>query len=129
MWLLRASLICFAPVITFSFSAIVVIGDKKGNIGYGFGKALEVIEAKEKAKKQAKSNMFYIPLKNKRTIYHDIIGKFSSSIVKIRSAPTGKGVIAGGVMRSIFKVLGIHIPFDSHWNSPSRQAVDERENK
>jgi small subunit ribosomal protein S5 len=92
---------------TFSFSVVVVVGNKKGNIGYGLGKALEVIDAKQKAVKQAKTNMFKIQLKEGRTIHHDVVGKFSSSLVKIRSAPSGKGVIAGGAMRHVFKALGI----------------------
>lgn len=91
----------------FSFSAIVVIGNKKGKVGYGLGKALEIVDAKAKALKHAKKNIFKVPLKEGRTIHHDVIGKFSSSIVKIKTAPSGKGVIAGGAMRSIFRVLGI----------------------
>lgn len=92
---------------TFSFSAIVVVGNKKGRVGFGLGKALEIMDAKLKAIKQARANMLEIALKENRTVFHDVVGKFSSSLVKIRTAPAGKGVIAGGAIRSVFKALGI----------------------
>lgn len=91
----------------FSFFAIIVVGNKNGKVGYGLGKATEVVDAKAKAVKKAKNNMFRISLKEGRTIHHDVIGKFSSSVVKIRSAPLGKGVIAGGAIRAVFQAIGI----------------------
>ena len=91
----------------FSFFAIVVVGNKNGKVGYGLGKAIEVIDAKFKAIKKAKQKMFKIPLKDGRTLHHNVIGKFGASIVKIKTAPSGRGVIAGGPIRSVFQVLGV----------------------
>jgi len=92
----------------FSFSVVVVAGDRKGRVGYGLGKAAEVMDAKSKAAEEAKRNMIKIPLREGRTLHHDIIGKFCSGKVIMRSAPPGTGVIAGGAARAIFDVLGIH---------------------
>jgi len=92
---------------TFSFSAIVVIGDKKGKVGYGLGKSSEVIDAKTKAIDEARKNMIKIPLREGRTLYHDIVGKFCSGKIVMRAAPAGTGVIAGGPTRPLFEVLGI----------------------
>lgn len=91
----------------FSLAAIVVVGDEKGSIGYGTGKAKEVPDAIRKATEQAKRNMIRVPLKEGRTIHHDIVASFGSGKVILRSAPAGTGVIAGGPMRAIFEVLGI----------------------
>lgn len=91
----------------FSFSVIVVVGDRKGKVGYGLGKAAEVIDAKTKATYIAKKNMMKIPLREGRTLHHNIIGKFCSSKAVMRAAPTGTGVIAGGAARPLFEVLGI----------------------
>ena len=91
----------------FSLAAIVVVGDMKGRIGYGTGKASEVPDAVRKATEQAKRNMFRVPLKEGRTIHHDIIARFGSGKVVLRSAIAGTGIIAGGPMRAIFEVLGI----------------------
>ncbi len=91
----------------FSLAAIVVVGDGKGRIGYGTGKAKEVPDAVRKATEQAKRNMIRVPLKEGRTIHHDIIARFGSGKVILRSAPSGTGIIAGGPMRAIFEVLGI----------------------
>ncbi len=91
----------------FSFSVIVVVGDKKGKVGYGLGKADEVIDAKRKASDEARKNMFKIPLREGRTLHHDIVGKFCSGKVVMRAAPAGTGVIAGGPTRPLFEVLGI----------------------
>ena len=91
----------------FSFSAIVVAGDRNGRVGYGLGKASEVIDAKSKASKEAKKNMIKIPLREARTLHHDIVGKFGSSKVVMRAAPSGTGIIAGGAIRPFFDVLGI----------------------
>lgn len=91
----------------FSLAAIVVVGDMKGRIGYGTGKALEVPDAVRKATEQAKKNMFRVPLKEGRTIHHDIFATFGSGRVMLRTAKAGTGVIAGGPMRAIFEVLGV----------------------
>jgi len=90
-----------------SFAAIVVIGDKNGHVGYGTGKAREVPQAIEKAKIQAKRNMISVPMRDGRTLHHDIVARFGAGHVVLRSAPIGTGIIAGGAMRAIFDVLGI----------------------
>lgn len=92
---------------SFSFSVIVVVGDKRGRAGVGFGKAAEVIEAKRKATNNAKKNLVKIPLKNGRTLHYDVVSKFCSGKVVMRSAPAGTGIIAGGAVRSLFEVLGV----------------------
>ena len=91
----------------FSFSVIVVVGDKKGKVGYGLGKATEVMDAKAKALDEARKSMFKIPLREGRTLHHDTIGKFCSGKVIMRAAPAGTGIIAGGPTRPLFEVLGI----------------------
>lgn len=91
----------------FSLAAIVVVGDGKGRIGYGTGKAKEVPDAVRKATEQAKRNMIRVPLKEGRTIHHDVITRYGSGKVILRSAQSGTGIIAGGPMRAIFEVLGI----------------------
>ena len=92
----------------FSFAAVVVVGDGQGRVGYGLGKAKEILEARGKASQTAKKSMISVSLKDNRTIYHDIVGKFGSGHVVLRSAKVGTGVIAGGPMRSIFEMLGVH---------------------
>jgi len=91
----------------FGFAAIVVVGDTKGKVGYGTGKAKEVPNAIKKATEVAKKNLFVINLKQGRTIHHDSTGKYGAGKVIIRSAPSGTGVIAGGPMRAIFDSLGV----------------------
>jgi small subunit ribosomal protein S5 len=91
-----------------SFSALVVVGDKNGRVGFGKGNATEVSDAKNKAFEAAKKAMVKISLKEGRTIHHDIFGRFCSGKVYLRSAPAGTGVIAGGPMRAIFECVGIH---------------------
>lgn len=91
----------------FAFSAMVIVGDEKGQIGYGTGKALEVMPAKTKATQDAKKKMFRIPLKEGRTLHHDVMGKFGAAKVHMRSAPAGTGIIAGGPLRAVFECLGI----------------------
>ncbi len=91
----------------FSFAALVVVGDGNGLVGHGKGKAKEVPEAIKKATDEAKSRMIRVPLRQSRTLHHDINGRFDSGKVTLRSAPSGTGVIAGGPMRSIFEALGI----------------------
>ncbi len=92
---------------TMSFAAVVVVGDQKGRIGLGTGKAAEVPEAITKATNEARKNMIRIPLREGRTLHHDISGRFGAGKVVLRTAPAGTGVIAGGPMRAIFEVLGV----------------------
>ncbi len=91
----------------FSFAALVVVGDGNGMVGHGKGKAKEVPEAIKKATDEAKSRMIRVPLRQGRTLHHDIKGRFDSGKVYLRSAPSGTGVIAGGPMRAVFEALGI----------------------
>jgi small subunit ribosomal protein S5 len=90
----------------FSFSAIVVIGDRKGNVGVGKGKAIEIVDAIRKAKERASKTMFKIPITN-GTIPHEMLGRFGASRVLMRPASPGTGVIAGGTTRAIFEAAGI----------------------
>lgn len=91
----------------FGFSALVVVGDGKGRVGYGSGKAREVPEAVRKATEQAKRSMVRVPLRQGRTLHHDVHGHFGSGRVLLRAAPPGTGIIAGGPMRLVFEALGI----------------------
>ena len=92
----------------FGFAALVVVGDGKGKAGYGTGKAKEVQDAVRKATDAAKKSMIRIPLRDARTLHHDVRGRFGAGKVTLRSAPAGTGIIAGGSMRAIFEALGIH---------------------
>jgi small subunit ribosomal protein S5 len=92
----------------FGFAALVVAGDGKGRVGYGSGKAKEVPEAVAKATEAAKKSMIRVPLRESRTLHFDVKGSFGSGNVTLRSAPSGTGIIAGGPMRAVFEVLGIH---------------------
>ena len=91
----------------FGFAALVVVGDTKGRVGFGTGKAREVPEAIKKATDQAKNKLVRIPLKEGRTIHHDIKGQHGASKVILRAAPPGTGIIAGGPMRAVFETLGV----------------------
>tara|TARA_B100001123_G_C14860097_1_gene847650 strand:- start:105 stop:608 length:504 start_codon:yes stop_codon:yes gene_type:complete len=91
----------------FGFAALVVVGDQKGSIGVGKGKSKQVPDAIKKATEMAKKNMIRIPLKDGRTLHHDIYSKSGSGKVLMRSAPTGTGIIAGGAVRSVCEALGI----------------------
>ncbi|MDR3126724.1 MAG: 30S ribosomal protein S5 [Rickettsiales bacterium] len=91
----------------FSLAALVVVGDGQGRIGFGTGKAKEVPDAVKKATEQAKRNIIRVPLKEGRTIHHDIVADFGSGRVVLRPAAPGTGIIAGGPMRAIFEVVGI----------------------
>ena len=92
----------------FGFAALVVVGDGKGRVGFGHGKAREVPEAITKATASAKKKMVRIPLKEGRTLHHDGKGRFGAGKVNLRSAPAGTGIIAGGPMRAVFESLGVH---------------------
>ena len=91
----------------FSFAALVVVGDGNGMVGHGKGKAKEVPEAIKKATDEAKNRMIRVPLRQGRTLHHDIKGRYDAGKVYLRSAPSGTGVIAGGPMRAVFEALGI----------------------
>jgi small subunit ribosomal protein S5 len=91
----------------FGFSALVVVGDGKGRVGYGGGKAREVPEAVRKATEQAKRSMIRVPLRQGRTLHHDVEGQFGAGRVVLRAAPAGTGIIAGGPMRAVFEALGV----------------------
>lgn len=90
-----------------SFAAIVVVGDGKGHIGHGTGKAREVPDAVKKATDRARRSIIKVPLKEGRTIHHDVVASFGSGKVILRTAKAGTGIIAGGPMRAIFEVTGI----------------------
>ncbi|WP_116086975.1 30S ribosomal protein S5 [Tropicimonas sp. IMCC34011] len=92
----------------FGFAALVVVGDQKGRVGFGKGKAKEVPEAIRKATEQAKRGLIRVPLREGRTLHHDIEGRHGAGRVVMRTAATGTGIIAGGPMRAIFEMLGIH---------------------
>ena len=91
----------------FGFAALVVVGDQKGRVGFGKGKAKEVPEAIRKATEQAKRGMIRVPLREGRTLHHDIEGRHGPGRIVMRSAPTGTGIIAGGPMRAVFEMLGV----------------------
>ncbi len=91
----------------FGFAALVIVGDGRGRVGYGHGKAREVPEAIRKATEQAKRGMIRVPLREGRTLHHDIKGHFGAGLVVMRPAGQGTGIIAGGPMRAIFESLGI----------------------
>ena len=91
----------------FGFAALVVVGDGKGRVGFGHGKAREVPEAITKATASAKKAMIRVSLKEGRTLHHDGKGRFGAGKVNVRSAPAGTGIIAGGPMRAVFESLGV----------------------
>jgi small subunit ribosomal protein S5 len=92
----------------FGFAALVVVGDMKGRVGYGSGKAREVPEAIRKATEQAKGQLIRVPLREGRTLHHDVEAHFGAGRVVCRAAPAGTGIIAGGPMRAVFETLGVH---------------------
>ncbi len=92
----------------FGFAALVVVGDQKGRVGYGHGKAREVPEAIRKATEAAKRALIRVPLREGRTLHHDVHGRHGAGRVILRAAPAGTGIIAGGPMRAIFETLGMH---------------------
>ncbi|MDG1130769.1 MAG: 30S ribosomal protein S5 [Paracoccaceae bacterium] len=91
----------------FGFAALVVVGDQKGRVGFGKGKAKEVPEAIRKATEQAKRQMIRVPLREGRTLHHDMEGRHGAGKVVMRAAPEGTGIIAGGPMRAVFEMLGV----------------------
>ncbi|RPF72650.1 30S ribosomal protein S5 [Aurantiacibacter spongiae] len=130
----------------FGFAALVVVGDGKGRVGFGKGKAREVPEAINKATAAAKKHMIRVPLKEGRTLHHDGRGHFGAGKVNVRSAPAGTGIIAGGPMRAVFESLGvadvvtksigtsnpynmIRATFDALTNQSSPKSVAQRRGK
>jgi len=130
----------------FGFAALVVVGDGKGRVGFGHGKAREVPEAITKATASAKKKMLRVPLKEGRTLHHDGKGRFGAGKVNVRSAPAGTGIIAGGPMRAVFESLGvadvvtksvgtsnpynmIRATFDALVNQTSPKSVAQRRGK
>ena len=128
------------------FAALVVIGDQRGRVGFGHGKAREVPEAIRKATENAKRHMIRVPLREGRTLHHDIAGRHGAGKVQLRAAPPGTGIIAGGPMRAVFEVLGmqdvvaksigssnpynmIHATFDALTKQGSPRAVAARRGK
>lgn len=90
-----------------AFAALVVVGDQKGRVGFGTGKAREVPEAIRKATDAAKHAMIRVPLREGRTLHHDVYGHYGAGKVILRAAPAGTGIIAGGPMRAVFETMGI----------------------
>ena len=130
----------------FSFAALVVVGDGRGRVGSGSGKAREVPEAIRKATEQAKRSLLRVPLRDGRTLHHDVKGRFGAAKVVLRSAPPGTGIIAGGPMRAVFETMGVQdivaksigssnpynmikATFDALANSLSPRAVAARRGK
>jgi small subunit ribosomal protein S5 len=91
----------------FGFAALVIVGDLKGRVGFGHGKAREVPEAIRKATEAAKRALIRVPLRDARTLHHDSQGRHGAGKVILRSAPAGTGIIAGGAMRAVFEMLGV----------------------
>ena len=108
---------------TMSFAAVVVVGDQKGRIGLGTGKATEVPDAIVKATNEARKSMIRIPLREGRTLHHDVAGRFGAGKVVLRTAPAGTGVIAGGPMRAVFEVLGVQDVVAKSLGSNNKQNV------
>src|SRR5215208_3253321 len=91
----------------FGFAALVVVGDQKGRVGFGHGKAREVPEAIRKATEAAKRSMIRVALREGRTLHHDVQGRWGAGKVILRAAPQGTGIIAGGPMRAVFETVGM----------------------
>ena len=103
----------------FGFSALVVVGDGKGRAGFGHSKANEVPDAIAKATEKAKRSMIRVPLKEGRTLHHDLKGEHGAGRVFMRTAPTGTGIIAGGPMRAVFEALGVQDVVSKSLRSPN----------
>jgi small subunit ribosomal protein S5 len=115
----------------FGFAALVVVGDQKGRVGYGHGKAREVPEAIRKATEAAKRGLIRVPLREGRTLHHDVHGRHGAGRVILRAAPAGTGIIAGGPMRAVFETLGMHdvvATFDALAREDSPRSVAARRN-
>ena len=118
---------------TMRFSALVVVGDKNGHVGVGMGKAAEIPEAIRKGKQAAEKNMITVPLDENKSIPHDFIGKFGSASVLLKKSPEGTGIIAGGAMRAVLEVAGVHNVLAKAYGSTNpinvvRATIDGLEN-
>ncbi len=91
----------------FAFAALVVVGDQKGRVGFAHAKSKEVPDAIKKATERARHNLIRVPLREGRTLHHDVLGHFGAGRVTLRTAPAGTGIIAGGPMRAVFEAMGI----------------------
>jgi len=98
----------FIKLFLYGFAALVVVGDGRGRVGHGAGKAREVPEAIRKATEQAKRNLIKVPLREGRTLHHDMLGHYGAGRVVLRAAAPGTGIIAGGPTRAVFEALGVH---------------------
>jgi len=107
----------------FSFSAVVVVGDKAGHVGYGFGKANEVPDAIRKGGDMARKSVIVIKVKDRRTIPHEVIGEHDGARVMLKPASPGTGVIAGGGMRAVLEMAGIHDVLGKSLGSSNRMNV------
>lgn len=108
----------------FGFAALVVVGDGRGRVGHGAGKAREVPEAIRKATEAAKRDMIRVPLREGRTLHHDIVGRFGAGKIAMRAAPPGTGIIAGGPVRAVFEALGVQdVVAKSHGSSNPHNMV------
>src|SRR5258705_3208690 len=129
----------------FGFAALVIVGDEKGRAGFGHGKAREVPEAIRKATEAAKRSLIRVPLREGRTLHHDVHGRHGAGRVFLRAAPPGTGIIAGGPMRAVFETLGmqdvvakslgssnpfnlVRATFDALTNQDSPRSVAARRN-
>jgi len=129
----------------FGFAALVVVGDEKGRVGFGHGKAREVPEAIRKATEAVTRTLIRVPLREGRTLHHDVLGRHGAGRVFLRAAPPGTGIIAGGPMRAVFETLGmqdvgakslgssnpynmVRATFDALKNQDSPRAVAARRN-
>src|ERR1051326_1268775 len=110
----------------FGFAALVVVGDQKGRVGFGHGKAREVPEAIRKATDAAKRNMVRVPLREGRTLHHDVEGHHGAGRVKLRAAPPGTGIIAGGPMRAVFETLGVQDVVAKSLGSSNPYNIDRK---
>ncbi len=108
---------------TLRFSALVVVGDGRGRVGYASGKAREVPDAVKKASEKARRQMVRIPLREGRTLHHDVQARVGASRVFLRTAPAGTGVIAGGPMRAVFEALGLHDVVSKSVGTPNYHNV------
>ena len=105
----------------FSFSAVVAIGNKKGKVGLGHGKANEVPDAIKKAYKNAENNLIEVPIVNKSTIPHEVKSKYSSSQVILKPAPKGKGIVASGTIRIVVELAGYTDIYTKSYGSRTKQ--------
>jgi len=117
----------------FGFAALVVVGDQKGRVGFGHGKAREVPEAIRKATDAAKRSMIRVALREGRTLHHDVRGRWGAGKVVLRAAPQGTGIIAGGAMRAVLEVAGVHNVLAKAYGSTNpinvvRATIDGLEN-